>query len=304
MQPIREFTRYLDPQGNIYELHVPSKVGRWLISQSGWGTPGIEYITQRGPFQHGETVRDYFLQPRVIQMLIRQDYCSRDAYWTGRASILNAIRPNRQTVPTAVNPGSLERVLPDGSRRRLDVFIAEGPRFEPSQIGKWDEWAFQEVLRFIAHNPVIYDPDVQTVTFVSGSELVFPITFPIIFSSILDTGTAQYDGTWEEYPTIIITGPITGPAIENVTTGEVIALDYAVPAGRVVTISLNGDKTVVDDTGVNLIGTVIPTSDLATFHLAPDPEAPLGANVLNAYGSGTSVATSIAVNFYNRYFGL
>ena len=66
-----EFLKYIAPDGAEYEFHVPSFVGRWVINQSGWGTPPIEHVTERGPFQHGETVKDYFLRPRTIQLLIR-----------------------------------------------------------------------------------------------------------------------------------------------------------------------------------------------------------------------------------------
>src|SRR3990167_9916197 len=101
--------------------------------------PQIEYITQRGPYQHGVTVQDYFLQPRVIQMLIRQQYCSRIKLWAGRSNILNHLRPNRQS-PGQLNTGKLRKYLPDGSIRDLDVLIQEGPRFEARNL-KWDEWA-------------------------------------------------------------------------------------------------------------------------------------------------------------------
>src|SRR5688572_21537598 len=111
----REFTDYIGADGNVYPLHVPAPIGKWAISQSGWGTPPIEYVTQRGPFQHGETVIDYFLRPRVVQLLIRQQFCNRDDYWTGRAALLNGIRPNRQLTPTAILPGTLRRTLSDGS---------------------------------------------------------------------------------------------------------------------------------------------------------------------------------------------
>lgn len=298
-----EWTRYIGPDGAVYNLTVPSAYGRWVIGQSGWGTPPIDYITVRGTQQHGATVKDYFLLPRTIQLLIKQGYCSRSEYWTGRAGILDAIRPNRQ--PTGEHaPGILELTWPDGSVRRLDVYIADGPRFEPSELGRWDEWAFREVLRFTAFDPIIYDPAEQTVSFVAGDELVFPITFPITFSDIAQSGVANYLGTWEDYPTIEITGPITGPSITNVDTGETITLDYAVPAGDVVTISLRGDKLVTDQAGANLIGTVNPASDLASFHIAPDPEAPGGVNTINVAGSGTTPATSIVVTYINRYFGI
>ncbi len=302
---VREHVDYVAPDGTVYPLHVPARVGRWVMSQSGWGTPPLEYQTERGPFQHGESVRDYFLRPRIIQLLIRQQFCAREDYWTGRAALLNAVRPNRQALPGGVQPGMLRLTLPDGSRRSLDCYLQEGPRFEPRSLTGWDEWAFQEVLRFVAYNPVIYDPTVETATFTTDPNLVFPITFPIIFGGIAGELDVTYAGTWQEYPTITITGPAESPRILNQTTGETLALDYDVAGGEVVTINLHdGYKTVTNAAGTNLIGTVTPESDLGTFHLAPDPEAPGGVNSLLVTATATNVYSSIVLSWHRHYFGI
>lgn len=310
MHETKEFTSYISPDGEEYQFHIPSGYGRWVLTESGWGTPPIDYITQRGPFQHGDTVRDFFLRPRVIQMLIRQQFCNRDDLWGGRALLLNAIRPNRQTTPTASEPGQLRRIQSDGAIRDLNVYISQGPRFEPRNRTNWDEWAFQEVLRFIAYDPVVFDPtEVEEVLGLDlVLELVFPIDFPIIFgaSSIDDTVDLTYPGTWETFPIIVITGPMSNFKIVNNTTGEEIELTYNIPLGDSITIDLSyGNKTVIDAGGTNRIGSVTPESDLATFHIAPDPEAPGGVNSLTVTGLGAAPGvTQVAVSYFNRYFGI
>jgi len=310
MAVTKEFTSYISPDGEEYEFHVPSGYGRWLLSQSGWGTPPIDYITQRGPFQHGETVRDYFLRPRTVQLLIRQMFCNRDDWWSGRAFLLDAIRPNRQTTPTASEPGQLRRIESDGTVRDLNVYITQGPRFEARSLNAWDEWAFQEVLRFTAYDPVVFDPTRVDTELTLGSlgELVFPITFPIVFgASILNnTVNITYPGTWETYPVIIVTGPLNDFTITNDTTGEVIELDYDIVAGNIITIDLNyGVKTVVDASGVNRIGSIKTDSDLATWHIAPDPEAPGGINSITVTGWNAQPGrTSVELRVFTRYFGI
>ncbi len=304
-----EWESYISPDGVEYPFHTPHNLGRWIVSQSGWGTPPIEYITQRGPFQHGVTVKDFFLQPRVIQLLIRQAFCDRDEWWDGRAALLNEIRPNRQTISTAVVPGRLQRCLPDGTLRAIEVFISDGPRFEQRVVNTWDEWAFQEVLRFIAHDPVIFDPTRNDVNFtiVLDSELVFPITFPITFGpgEADDTLNINYVGTWESLPIIVITGPIDEPRIDNLTTGEKLQFSIDIDPGQVVTIDLSyGSKTVVDQAGNNLIGGLTADSDLATFHIAPDPEAPLGVNQMRLQGMHATGVTDIEIRYFDRYFGI
>ena len=304
-----EFTAYISPDKIVYPFHTPHNLGRWIISESGWGTPPINYVTQRGPFQHGVTVKDFFLQPRVIQLLIRQGFCDREELWAGRAGLLDEIRPNRQAISTATVPGELRRSFSDGRVRSLEVFIAEGPRFEPQQVNIWDEFAFQEVLRFIAHNPIVFDPRRNDVNFIVDldSQLVFPITFPIQFGSgeVDDILNINYVGTWESLPIIVITGPIERPRINNVTTGEKLQFSIDISPGQIVTIDLSyGSKTVIDDTGANLIGGLTADSDLATFHIAPTPEAPLGVNTMRLRGQHATRATDVEIRYFDRFFGI
>ncbi len=297
------------PENRVYELITPHDPGRFVMSFSGFGTPPIEYITQRGPFQDGETVKDFFLRPRVIQMLLRQNFCDRDGWWGGRASILDEIRPNRQATATAVLPGVLRMVKTDGSVRDLNVFIQEGLRFEPRQSNQWDEWSFQEILRFIAHNPIIFDPTRVDFAFtiVLDADLVFPITFPITFGAgeIDLTPNINYTGTWSSLPIIVVTGPIEDFRIDNITTGEKLEFSADVDPGRIVTIdTTEGVKTVTDDLGNNLIGILTSDSDLATFHIAPDPEAPLGVNAMRLRGMHPTAATEVEVRYFTRFFGI
>ena len=226
--------------------------------------------------------------------MIKQQYCNRNDLWTARSLLINNIRPNRQATATAVARGQLRRLLSNGEVRDLDVLIGNGPEFS-QEIGEWDEWGFKELLRFVAFNPVIYNPTQQTQS-----------NWDLPNGAVNDTQNLTYPGTWEEYPTLVIVGPLHLPIITNTTTGEVIALTYDIPAGRTVTITLTyGQKTVVDDLGVNLIGTVTTASDLATFHLAPDPEGALGVNAIQIEGHDSILATTdFTVKWYNRYIGI
>ena len=111
-------------------------------------------------------------------------------------------------------------------------------------------------------DPTYYSP-VQESLVIDGSviltEIEFPITFPIDFSDALtnDSDTINYVGTWLTYPTIIITGPISGCRITNDAIGEFIQLNREIGATEVITISLDyGNKSVEDQAGNNLIGTV------------------------------------------------
>lgn len=299
---ILERDSYITPDGIEYSLTNPKT--RVVFSWEGEGMPPIDYIAQRGPFQHGETVLNFFLRPRVLQAIVRHHHCTRAEYWTARNTLLNILRPSRQ-VQGFVNPGRIRKRLSNGEIRDLDVFIAEGPGFAARSITQWDELAFTEVLRFIAHNPVWYHPIQQSLDFSPDAELTFPITFPIVFGSLNTLSNLVYTGTWEEYPEIIINGPITSPTITNTTLGLSIALSATLLVGESITIDLSyGNKTVTKSDGTNLIGTVSASSDLATFKLAPAPTAPSGVNQIEVTGSGVSGDTSIEINWYRRFIGI
>jgi hypothetical protein len=156
-------------------------------------------------------------------------------------------------------------------------------------------------------------------TFTPDASLVFPITFTpgvsITFGGgLIDVSTnLDYIGTWASLPTIVITGPINNPRIDNVTTGEKIELSTIIGLGRTVTIDLAfGQKTITDDLGNNLLGSLTTDSDLGTWHIAPTPEAPQVAgqprptarNVIRLRGDTPTGSTSVEVRYFTRYFGI
>jgi hypothetical protein len=285
-----ERTIFIDAQGSQYSFtDPPDKV---VISEEGTGNPEIDYITERGPFQHGETLEDFYLQPRIVQMVVRQNYCSRSEYWAGRTALINALRPNK-------GQGVLRKILGDGTVRDLDVYILEGPGFSP-RGSVWDEWSFQEVLRFKAFNPLYYDPSVHAINIASsGDALTFPVTFPISFPNVDFSPIVTYNGSWIEYPNIVITGPITNINVQNLTTGETLKLLCNVASGRIATFTLTyGSKSVLLEDGTNLVQYLSNDSDLATFHLEP------GLNNLKISGGGVTVDTKIQFSWKERFLGI
>lgn len=312
-----EFTYYVPPDvtvatnGTISDYSdvylFNDHVDRFEMSFTGWGMPPIEYITQRGPYQTGQTVLDFRVQPRVIQLTHRRNGNCRDDYWDIRSDFINALRPNR-AVGGGFEPGRLRKVLSDGSIRDIYVALERGPVFQP-RGDQWDEWSIMETIRFIAHDPILFNPVRKSATWTLSSQdnLVFPFSFPIIFGSAIinDTLDVTHAGTWLSYPTITITGPLSQPTIENQSTDEIIVFQYDIPAGSTVEFDLNyGVKTVLENGGTSRIGSVTPQSDLATFHIAPDPEVSGGVNALLVTGSNATAETSVGVTWYDRYIGI
>lgn len=292
---ILERTFYITSDNVTYELHIPP--GRAMMTETGTGMPEIQYVTQRGPFQDGESVKDFFLRPRLIEMRHRRNCCSREEYWNCRAELLDILRPNRSG--TRIPQGKLRKILPGGAIRDLIVTVQSGPKFEAQRNSEWDSWSIDETIRFIAHNPVYFDPTQHSQTFTQSGALTFPITFPITFSAFGNIINVDYAGSWIEYPGIVITGPLDLVSIVNNTTDESIGFAYSIPDGRVVTIDLTyGAKTVTLDDGTNLIGNITTDSDFATFHLEP------GLNNIQVFSSGANLGTSLVLNWLSRYIGI
>jgi len=304
-----EFTEYHSPDGEIYHFDTHEL---FLLSSTGMGLSPVKYLQQRGPFQHGSTIYDYRLEQRIIQLVHRAQGCSRDEYWEKRGELVDLLRPNRQLINT-FNLGKLRKIFEDGSMRDIDVFIEQGPIFTPRDTSRWDEWAFTETLRFIAPDPTFYNPTQQSQvwTWVAGDELVFPFTFEgdmLVFleTFLSKTETVTYAGTWLAYPSFTIVGPADGFTIENQTTDEKLEYIRFVNAGETITISLEyGNKSIESSVYGNVIGYLSSDSDLATFHLAPDPEATDGENNINIFiGSGVDGTTAVTMNWYTRYIGI
>lgn len=292
---------YISPDGVQYPLDVDGR--RVVLSDQGTGTPAYEYITQRGPFQHGTSLIAVYAQPRVLQLVINQTYDNRDSYWNGRNNLLYQLNPRKQAIDGAVEQGVLRRILSTGEKRDLKCLITEGPKFEPRHENAWQEYSYTETLRFTAFDPIYYDPNVQSYMFdKQGSQLIFPATFPITFSTILQTSAFLYNGTWLTYPTITITGPMVFFHLVNETTDEKIDITYDLAVGETITIDLQyGNKAVTKNDGTNLLPYVSNDSDLGTFHIT---EANQGVNQFHVHMIGVMSPSQVEMNWNDRYVGI
>ena len=98
-----------------------------LRSTSNFGLPPIRFITQRGPFQDGETPLDMRLDPRVIQVEVVNYLCNRTEFWTTRNELLDMLRPNRAFSATGTyRPLIYRKRLPGGKAERGSDGITNG----------------------------------------------------------------------------------------------------------------------------------------------------------------------------------
>ena len=292
---VQERLVYITPDDVEFMLSAP-----WYVMQEdGFGMPPLEFVTQRGPFQHGETVKDIWVRPKVMQLMIRRSATSRTEYQNLRMHLINTLRFNRGPGhgPT---PGRLRKYLANGRVVEWQVYASEGPGFPSHDPNIWDQWSIQDSIRFTAYDPIARDPRLKSVAYGStGVVGLFPITFPFQIASFGTSSPINYAGTWDTFPRIVLNGPLTGPIIRNLATDEKLSFTYSIPTGRTVTIDLEyGRKTVTLDDGTNLVGYMTSDSDVGSFHLQP------GTNTLQIFATGTSGGSSVMLFWFDRYLGV
>lgn len=269
------------------------------LSHDGFGMSPLHRITERGPLQHGETDRDFRLDPRLVNivLLLRADTWAA-GHFDRREELLSYLSPLRMTKLRFTND--------DGDVRQLDCYCVSGPTFASKDIiGKNIKAGF--TLK--AHDPTWYDPSGDGETFDlgaggsgSGLHIPFEIPFEIGSSTINVSKPVNYTGTWHSWPhKIRITGPITDPVITNTTTGEKLDFTGITIAGAdYYDLDLRyGYKTVVDSAGANVIDELTSDSDLATWHLEADT-----VNNIHVAGTVATSSTSVAISYFVRYLGV
>ena len=67
-----EFDEYVSPDDETYKFR--DGIQKFVLSgTNGLGLPRINYRTQRGPFQNGQTVLGFTLEPRILTLVHRRN---------------------------------------------------------------------------------------------------------------------------------------------------------------------------------------------------------------------------------------
>ena len=139
-----------------------------------------------------------------------------------------------------------------------------------------------------------------------------PNALGITFGSatLAESFVINYAGTWNSFPVLEVTGPWDNFTITNAATLETLDFGYNIDGGETVTFDLSyGVKTVLNQNGTNLIGSLSTDSDLATFHLTPDAEVTAntandGLNPISVTGTNLNEDSALMLKWYTRYIGI
>lgn len=271
---------------------------RSIQNWSNFGMPDFVFIEDRGPNQHGTTVRDFRTQPRNITI-----------EWFGRncngkqceyADVVNAIRPTHDT-----EPGYLRVINQDTSLLEIPARIQSGPNGSWNISSGLTPLQVRDVVQFYCNDPFWREATQATV---SAEVTVEDSCLDLCLPACLGTGLLSaeievcYNGTWYgDQITITITGPLDTPVITNETTGRTIELNYNVAANETITIAILPESaTITSDINGDILGTVTNNSDLVFFTLAPKQ-----INTISFSGAnGIEGSSTISMAYYVRYLSV
>ena len=205
-------------------------------------------------------------------------------------------------------------------KRDLYCLLEQGPAFDEKVGDVFPANGYREALRFVAHDPFWYgQTQVQTWTIAALDALVFDTDGTSLtrawFGKNRGVGywffggeavsanvEVVYWGTVGAKPIFVINGPATNIVIDNTTVGSRIEMDYVVSAGETITVDTLA-LTVTNNASTNL--QPYTTGDLATFELAPAPQAPNRINnVFVSFSTGISGQSAVTMSWRNRGVGL
>jgi len=277
---------------------------RAIMSWRNFGMPDINYLSDKGPNQHGITVRDYRARERTITIRQFERGCRRIDWWYHEAELIDHLRPNRSSTAAA---GKLLVIMPDNTEREIPARILRGPG------GEWDGSSslraqdMDESYQFLCEDPFWRNPTQQSITFtIALINSCLDTCLPICLGEniINQTTDITYTGTWDgDQIDIVYTGPMNNPILTNETTGKEIKLNYNISSGEQVTISISPLSTkITNNSGTDLIGVVDSVSDLVTFFLATESDLTSdGTNTIRVFASnGESGVSGIVLRYYIR----
>ena len=273
----------------------------YLTGTVNFGMAPSHRITQRGPFQQGDTDIDFRLDPRIMSLPIVVPTSSIDEHFTYRNKLLDIFKPGNDDSLVAVvyNDGATE------INRYINVKILSSLTMDTDS----KDFNIRGVIQLRADDPTWYDAYGYEATLTSpilGTPTPYPKPYEVPYGSAGIGGITNilYEGTWICYPVLTAVGPLTDLTITD-GLGHVISIDTPIPASTYISIDLKyGAKTVVDQDGVNRFAWLDINSDLTNWALYPSPFVVGGINTISVSATGTDGDSSVSINWLPRYIGV
>lgn len=275
-----------------------------VVKIDGIDLAAVDPITEQGPLQDGDTDIDMRLNPRVVQMLLQA--VTRNAPYDHES---NRALFNKIFAPSRVL-GTLQITYDNGRQYAITARCLGNAGIAR---GLEEDRLMRAGVAFRCPDPLWYNPNEHVLSFgiaAGGGSFQVPTMVPtgLGASTLNQTLTIDYSGTYREFPIINIYGPITNPKIVNAATGKKIDFTgISLVAGDYYTVDLRYGRKYVYKNGVTTdvrTGETTTDSQLATFAIEADPIATDGSNPITVTGTGVNSFTQVYVRYFDRYAGI
>lgn len=317
---------------NSFQYESPDNLKYWfdgrIRSHSGLGLEPLKFIEDFGPNQNGSTVRDWRINPRTLSLdiFLQGDYCC-GTRGEQLAELINIIRPNRGTTNDV--PGWFRFLNDSEQLMEIPVHVLQGPSGDFDYGGDIGKYQVLDTVQFYASDPIWREYEkkglsvgiesagiclessilevhgennclASDISYIKteGDTCLSASTFFIHNLDIL------YDGTWDgDQIDIRILGPMTNPIITNATLNKKIELDYVLPSGNYIDVTIRPEYvTVIDNNGNNLVGTITSISDLVDFVIkSPGSITASGLNIIIISGVDSSEQSETHLEYWIRH---
>jgi hypothetical protein len=220
---------------------------KWTVRQAdGWDdSPDVRLALESRPQDHGAFDGDAFNEARYITLAGVAEAPDEVAAYVARDRVRAVCADLTARKPLVVTEPHRTRLCHVRRAGRVRVGDVSGVLFD---------WQLDLVAPDHRKYAAVATTLTATLPTSGGSGFTFPLTFPFTAAvPVGSTGTvvAVNAGDVAAPPLVTITGPVTNPIVENVTTGRRIALSYDLPAGQSLIIDfdnravlLNGSQPV------------------------------------------------------------
>ena len=271
---------------------LPEPPFRYLTSE-GFGGTDNEIQTRRGAYQDGVTLQTVRLSPRTLMVRFLILAASRVGIEQKRRRVAAAFNPRN-------GPGTLVWTQGDGSQYALRcVALSGSPTFLAGRTSQGRSWQ-EAIVDLQAPDPCWFDAAATTLPLAGlTGGAAFPIVFPCSFAVMGSTMAVQNAGDIAAPVRITIPGPCPNPVVENLTTGEQIALTLEVPAGQSVLIDTaygNRICRLVASNGTQTNAMQYLTPESTFWQLQP------GENIVTF--STPSGSVEVTIEYASRYTGV
>jgi hypothetical protein len=283
---------YIDPDGNNWGLSDLTMTDGYVCS-SITGIEGLAVTLQVIPLLDGTALPNVYIpQPGTITLAILVTWPAggnESDYYNLLDNMMRAFTNRRNNLPA---PGYIQIQRPDGTVRQVTVYTIAG--HNTPEIGIYDT-----IYTFTLQtpDPFWYDLVQQSATFTNNPAAgILPLLPVALGGPLLGDVVVVNGGNALSYPLWTITGPGT-PTISNLTTGLSWSLNTPIPAGQVVQVNTTpGTQYAVNtSTGENIWDQLALASLNDLWPLVG------GKNEISVATSGSSVATTIKVQWTNRW---